>query len=132
MLVPVLGLHDPQFYSPGSRPGRDSTTALTHLPTGAGRTRLASNLVAELKAPRRFLSFFFLLSFPALLGGYTILFATSRIKASPLLSSQHQRRLGNGTLVMGINIASNTTMFPPAVHPFNQGNWRLRTTSTMP
>ena len=70
MLVPVLGLHDPQFYSPGYRPGRDSTTALTHLPTGAGRTRLASNLVAELKAPRRLLSFFLLSSLTLLWGGY--------------------------------------------------------------
>ena len=116
MLGQVLGLHEPQFYGPGYRLGY-YTTALTPLPTGTGRTRLVSNLVAELKAPRRLLSFF-LLSSLALLWGVTTLFATSRIKASPLLSSQHQRRLGNGTLVLDADIVSNTIMFPPAVHPF--------------
>ena len=42
MIGEVLGLHEPQFYGPGYRPGY-YTTALTPLPTGTGRTRLVSN-----------------------------------------------------------------------------------------
>ena len=42
MIGEVLGLHDPQFYGPGYRPGY-YTTAQTRLPTGTGRTRLVSN-----------------------------------------------------------------------------------------
>ena len=53
MIGEVLGLHEPQFFGPGYRPGY-YTTALTPLHTGTGRTRLVSNLVAELKAPRHF------------------------------------------------------------------------------
>ena len=42
MIGEVLGLHEPQFYGPGYRPGY-YTTAQTPLPTGTGRTRLVSN-----------------------------------------------------------------------------------------
>ena len=126
MISHVLRLHDPQFYGPGYRLGY-YTTALTPLPTGTGRTRLVSNLVAELKAPRRFLPFF-LLSFLTLRGGYiTILFATSWIKASPLFMPYAQRRLGSGALVLDTDMVTNKTTYPPTVH-----SWRLRTTSTMP
>ena len=52
MLRQVLGLHEPHFYGPGYRLGY-YTTAQSPLPTGTGRTRLVSNLVAELKASVR-------------------------------------------------------------------------------
>ena len=79
MLRQVLGLHEPQFYGPGYRLGY-YTTAQTPLPTGTGRTRLVSNLVAELSAPRHFFPLFLFLSL-ALLGGYTaFFFTTSGIK----------------------------------------------------
>ena len=68
MIGEVLGLHEPQFYGPGYRLGY-YTTALTPLPTGTGRTRLVSNLVAELKAPRQRIPLFRLLSLALLWGG---------------------------------------------------------------
>ena len=128
MIGHVLGSNDPQF-KPAGASAPTTTTALNSftLRGGTGRTRLVSNLVAELKAPRRFLPFF-LSSFFALLGGYiTILFASSWIKASPLYMPYAQRRLGSGALVLGTDMVSDKTTYPPTVH-----SWRLRTTSTMP
>ena len=131
MISHVLGLHEPQFYGPGYRPGY-YTTAQTPLHRGTGRTRLVSNLVAELKAPRHFFPLFLFLSL-ALLGGLTTtLFATSWIKESTLHVPSIQRRLGRGVHASDSHLVHNTTMYPPAVHPVNDGTWRLRTTSTMP
>ena len=129
---PVLGLHDPQF-KPARATARAFTTALNSFtPRGTGRTRLVSNLVAELSAPR-LLSPFLLLLFLALLGGYTTtLFTASGIKASTLHVPSIQRRLGRGVHASYSHMVHNTTMYPPAVHPEDFGIWRLRTTSTVP
>ena len=64
MIGEVLGGHVPQFYGPGYGPGY-YTTAQTPLPTGTGRTRLVSNLVAELKAPRHSFPLFLFLPSPS-------------------------------------------------------------------
>ena len=134
----VLGSNDPQF-KPARATARALTTALNlftpqslQLYLGTGRTRLVSNLVAELSAPR-LLSLFLFLLFLALLGGFTTnLFTTSGIKESTPHVLHMQRRLGRGVYASHSHLVHNTTMYPPAVHPEDFGIWRLRTTSTVP
>ena len=129
MLRHVLGSNDPQF-KPARATAQAYTTALNlFTPRGTGRTRLVSNLVAELSAPRLF-SPFFLLLFLALLGGLTTtLYSEPRIKASAPQVSRLERRLGGGVYVSHPHMVGSTTTFPPAVHP-SFGNWLLGTTTT--
>ena len=133
MIGHVLGSNDPQF-KPAGASAPTTTTALNSftLRGGTGRTRLVSNLVAELSAPH-LLSPFLLFLFLALLGGCTTtLFTTSGIKESTSHVPSMRRRLGRGVYVSHSHLVNNTTMYPPAVRPENVGFWRLRTTSTIP
>ena len=138
MISHVLGSNDPQF-KPARATARAFTTALNlftpqslQLYLGTGRTRLVSNLVAELSAPR-LLSLFLFLLFLALLGGFTTnLFTTSGIKESTPHVLHMQRRLGRGVYASHSHLDHSDSMYPPAVHPESFGIWRLRTTSTLP
>ena len=132
----MLGSNDPQF-KPARATARALTTALNlftpqslQLSRGTGRTRLVSNLVAELSAPR-LLSLFLFLLFLALLGGFTTnLFTTSGIKESTPHVLHMQRRLGRGVYASHSHLDHSDSMYPPAVHPESFGIWRSRTTST--
>ena len=122
MIGHELGSNDPQF-KPAGASAPTHTTALNSftLRGGTGRTRLVSNLVAELSAPR-LLSPFFLLLFLALLGGYTTtLFTTSGIKESTSHVPSMRRRLGRGVYVSHSHLRHSELMYPPAVHPAGFG-----------
>ena len=132
MIGHVLGSNDPQFKPAGaSAPAHTTAQHLSNLSRGGtGRTRLVSNLVAELSAPR-LLSPFFLLLFLALLGGVTTtLFTASGIKESTSHVPNMRRRLGRGVYVSHSHLSHSELMYPPAVHPEDFGIWRLGTTST--